>query len=507
MPEAMVRVRTGTLIGRELADGFEFLGIPFAQSPVGSLAFEPPRPLPSSDEIVRCEAYGATFPRAAGSSGFIPEPAIAGSNYLNLNVWTPSLGAAGLPVFVWIHGGGFVGGSNASPWYHGAKFARSGVVAVTINYRLGAEGFLQVADRNSNRGLLDMLQALQWVQDNVAAFGGDPARVTIGGQSAGASSCLALFTSSVARGLFRRSIVMSSGGMIAAGQDEAASLANDFAETLGVGLDAAELASVPLGRRVEADRRYQPSAAGTRPIWEGARGDGSFGKETLVWRPVVDGDVIEADAYSRARGGYCNGEALLIGTTAEEFNGAVAAGSIGMSKDEIIDALRSLGLDQSGIDAYLSFGMGRGSLAWALAQAFTDWRFRIPATVMADAAKIGGIDVFKYEFRFAARVPGPGAHRTQHSSDLPFVFDNLSAPGVAESVGEDAPQGLADEMHQAWVRFVEGNDPWAKYDLDGLTTMTFDGGSHKRGDVGTTLRSLWGDSVGSSLPLGPILAK
>jgi para-nitrobenzyl esterase len=198
---------------------------------------------------------------------------------------------------------------------------------------------------------------------------------------------------------------------------------------------------------------------------------------------------------------------LLVGTTAEEFNGAVASAAMEMSESEISTALQSLGLDRAGIDAYLSFGIGRGSLAWGLGQAFTDWRFRIPAAVMADAAKIGGIDVFKYEFQFAARAPGPGTHRIQHCSDIPFIFNNLSAPGVAESIGLDAPQTLADEMHHAWVRFIEGDvDPWPGHQPERPTTMIYEGGSHIRGDVGDVLGTTWGDSAGSAMRLDtPVL--
>jgi para-nitrobenzyl esterase len=491
MAEPTVVARTGKLVGNEHEGYLEFLGVPYAQAPVGPAAFLPPVPLPDSDDVVPCHVYGATVQRRRGGGSFIPEPSIEGANALNLNVWTPTLDAARLPVFVWIHGGGFIGGSNASPWYHGGRFARDGVVAVTINYRLGPEGFLALDRGNTNRGLLDMITALRWVQENITLLGGDPDRVTIGGQSAGASACLALLTSGATGGLFRRTAVESSGGMIPAGPADAAAMATHYAAALGVDLDPAALAAVAPERRAEVDPRYLPSSSGRRPPWEGADGGGAFGLETFTWRPSIDGSVIEGDTFSRARAGLSQGEALLIGTTAEEFNGPVAQANAAMTEAEVTEALRALGVDDAGLAGYLQLGRDRASFPWALGQAYSDWRFRLPAAVMAEAAATN-LDVFKFEFRFAARVPEPGARRAQHNSDLPFVWDNLDAERVRESIGDDVPQSLADEMHGAWVRFIEGSkEPWPRYEPGVPTTMIFDAGSRLRDDVGPGLAKLW----------------
>jgi para-nitrobenzyl esterase len=495
--EPTVDVRTARLIGNERDGYVEFLGVPYARPPVGPAAFQAPEPLPGSDEVLDCRRYGAAAHRRGAGGGLIPEPAPSGDNPLNLNIWSPSLGATGLPVFVWIHGGGFTGGSNASPWYHGGGFARHGVVAVGINYRLGPEGFLDLGDGNANRGLQDQITALRWIQDNIAAFGGDPSRVTIGGQSAGATSCLALFTSAPARGLFRATAAQSSGGMIPAGPEDARRMAEHYAAALGVGLDPAGLAGASADRRAVVDPDYLPSSAGRRPVWEGLDGAAAFGHETLTWRPTIDGTVVEDDAYRRAASGFVNGEALLVGCTAEEFNSALAPASAPMAEGEVVAAMRTLGLDDSGVAAYLGLGRQHGSLAWGLAQAYTDWRFRIPAGVMAAAAAGSGTAVYRFEFRFASRALGPGVAQARHSSDIPFVWDNLGVAGVAEGVGPDAPQDLADQMHGAWVRFIEGADPWPRYDPAIPQTMVFDAGS-ALADPGATLATWWGSSQGSA---------
>jgi para-nitrobenzyl esterase len=496
------KVRTGHLVGNEHGGYLEFLGVPYAQAPVGAAAFLPPRPLPSSDDVRYCQRYGASANASTTPSAFVPEPVIDGDNVLNLNVWTPALGPARLPVFVWVHGGGFISGCNASPWYHGGAFARDGVVAVTINYRLGLEGFLRLDDANANRGLRDMIAALGWIQENIAALGGDPDRVTLGGQSAGGAACLALFTSGAARGLFRRTAVQSSGALLPMASDEATAMADHFATAAGVRLDPDGLASVPPGRRAELDHLYHPTGVARRPGWQGGDMTSDFGREILTLRPTVDGSLIAGDTFGRARAGLINAEALLIGTTAEELVGPVAAVAADMTGLEIADAIRSLGISETGLARYLELGTDRASLPWALGQAYTDWRYRIPGRVLADAAA-DSIDVFKYEFRFAARTPEPGAHRAQHSSDIPFVFDNLGAERVDASVGQDAPQELADRMHAAWVRFIAGRvggdaEPWSRYHHRDPRTMIFEGGSRLR-DTGQGLAEVWGDSAGSTV--------
>src|SRR2546430_10589499 len=141
----------------------------------------------------------------------LPEPIIAGDSDVNLNGFTADLGGARLPVLVWIHGGGFFGGGNASPWYRGGPFARDGVVLVSINYRLGAEGFLEVPGAPANRAVRDWVRALEWVQENIAAFGGDPGPVTIAGQSAGGAACAALLGVPAGPRLFRRAAWLSRG--------------------------------------------------------------------------------------------------------------------------------------------------------------------------------------------------------------------------------------------------------------------------------------------------------
>ena len=208
----LVQTAEGTVRGVWRGTSAAFLGIPFAEAPVGDLRFLAPVPRARWTGIRDAVDYGATAQRRPfGEVTAIPEPSIPGDDILTVNVFTPAPGDtdASLPVLFWIHGGGYKAGSPASPWYDGFAFNRDGVVTVSVGYRLGFDGFGAIDGAPANRGLLDQIEGLRWVQRNIAAFGGDPARVTIAGQSAGGGSVLALLASPLATGLFHAAISQS----------------------------------------------------------------------------------------------------------------------------------------------------------------------------------------------------------------------------------------------------------------------------------------------------------
>ena len=202
----VVRLRDGMVRGRVESGVAAFLGIPYAAPPFGPNRMLPPQPVPAWAGERDATSFGPTVPKGDYPPQYaplFPEVVIPGEECLNLNVWTPAAGASGLPVLVWIHGGSFMNGSGSVGAYDGAAFARDGVVCVTINYRLAAEGFLFLGDGIANLGLLDQVAALRWVQENIAAFGGDPGRVTVAGESAGAMSVTTLLSMPLASGLVR----------------------------------------------------------------------------------------------------------------------------------------------------------------------------------------------------------------------------------------------------------------------------------------------------------------
>ena len=268
-------------------------------------------------------AFGPTCPQTKNSvpgeigaqfSAFHPP----GEDCLNLNVWTPDPGVSGLPVFVWIHGGTFVAGAGSDPLYDGTAFARDGVVAVTINYRMGIQGFLQVdgAGEAGSRGMLDQMAALVWVQEHIGAFGGDPSKVTIAGESAGGTSVGTLLGSPAARGLFQRAIPQSGAAHGGMSLEAARQVATIFSDLSGVPATVAALRQLPLERLLEVEEQLtagflsrQPQFLERVPAMDSTR---TFSAYQPVWNDVLPERLIDG-----IRSGTVRGVEVLVGTMAE----------------------------------------------------------------------------------------------------------------------------------------------------------------------------------------------
>ncbi len=246
--QPVVRLKDGAIRGKAESGLTAFLGIPYAAPPFGANRMLPPQPVTAWEGERDATAFGPTVPKGDYPPQYarlFPEVVIPGEDCLNLNVWTPDPNGAGLPVLVWIHGGSFMNGSGSVADYNGAAFARHGVVCVTINYRLSAEGFLYLGDGVANLGLLDQLAALRWVQANIAAFGGDPARVTVAGESAGAMSVTTLLSMPLAEGLFAQAIAESGAAAHTITPDVARKVAGFLAEALNTAPEREALKAVP----------------------------------------------------------------------------------------------------------------------------------------------------------------------------------------------------------------------------------------------------------------------
>jgi para-nitrobenzyl esterase len=471
--ELIAATAQGRLRGARDGAALRFLGVPYAQSPLTAGRFAAPVPHPRWDGVRDALAYGATSPQPDRGVTLIPEPIIGGDNELNLNVFTPELGPAGLPVLVWIHGGGFFGGCNASPWYRGVSFARGGVVLVSINYRLGAEGFLEVPGAPANRAVLDWVQALEWVQQNIAAFGGDPGKVTIGGQSAGGAACGALLGVPAARGLFRGAICMSGAAL---GQTPAGvkQVATRMSVHLGLPrLDRAALEELPGARILAAADAVQQELAPGQPGAAASPAAGTaavaaaLGGVRLPWGPWTDGEVVTQDPFTAARRGAV---AVLAGATAHEFNmGWLGAGWV--TAGMVRDGLARAGVPDEAAAAYLERAGARPQDA--VGQALSDRTFRVPAQRLAAATADGGGAAWAYDFRWAA-PGGPLRGMAFHCLDVPFAFGTTGEPGVAEAAGGPVPAGLAAQVHGSLVRFVTDGDPgWPRYDSGTRAVMGF----------------------------------
>ena len=464
-----VETRHGVVRGAAAEDGVTaFLGIPYAAPPAGPLRFEPPRPPRPWSGVRDCTTYGPTAPQPPVEgpvARLLPHVSIPGEDYLNLNVWTASPSGS-RPVMVFIHGGSFTGGSGAIPTYDGAAFARHGVVLVTVNYRLGADGFLWLGEGVPNLGLLDQIAALAWVRDNIGSFGGDPGNVTVFGESAGGMSVCTLLAMPAAAGLFRRAIAQSGAARCVLTPDTAAWAGRRLAELLGVASTRAAIGLVPRPQLMAAQGQLALEVTGESAEW----GD-DLARNIMPFEPVVDGELLPAVPEQAIRDGAGADVDLLVGTNADEGNlFFVPTGVVAGAGEEALAAfLRARRYPPDAADA-LRAARPDSSAGQLISDVMTDRFYRAPARELALAHP----RAYVYEFAWASPA-FEGAMGACHALELPFVFDTLADPGCAALLGPEPPQRLADAMHRAWIGFATNGDPgWSRYDEPARTVMRFD---------------------------------
>jgi len=489
--DVVVEIPQGRLRGA-LTEGIaSFKGIPYAAAPFGANRFRRPQPAPSWEGVRDALAFGATVPKPPYFPPFdaiLPEPVIAGEECLNLNIWTPDPTATGLPVMVWIHGGAFANGTGAIPQYNGRQFARDGVVLVSINYRLGVDGFLFLDDGTANLGLLDQVAALEWVRDNIAAFGGDSRNVTIFGESAGAMSVTTLLSMPRAKGLFKRVIAESGAGHHAISAATATRVGGYLAEKLGVPADRAAIAEAPVAKAYEAQIALSAEAfMQPDPVkW------GEVAGNLMPFEPVIDGDVLPALPIEGIAAGEGAGVDLMVGTNREEQRlFMVPSGAIDhITKDILGMAVAGYRLPANAVELYSTArpGATAGDLLAAIS---TDWFFRIPAVRLAETHSKNGGSAHVYEMAWRSPLYG-GRLGACHALEIGFVFDTLDAEWTDRLAGPNPPQSIADEMHRAWVAFARTGDPgWETYDAGRRTVMRFDSSSGVVDDPDGAERLLW----------------
>jgi para-nitrobenzyl esterase len=467
----VIRLRDGAVRGTVSSGVLAFLGIPYAAAPFGANRMRPPQPVPPWDGERDATAFGPTAPKGDYPPQYarlFPEVVIPGEDCLNLNVWTPDVSASGLPVLVWIHGGSFMNGSSSVSDYDGAAFARDGVVCVSINYRLAAEGFLFMDDDMANLGLLDQLAALRWVQDNISAFGGDPARVTVAGESAGAMSVTTLLSMPLASGLFAQAIAESGAGAHTLTVPEGRVVGGYLAEVLGVPADREAIKAVPLDKLVHAasDLVVEVQTNPDPARW------GQLTLSLLPFAPTVDGVVLPAaplEGFAAGRGG---GVRVLIGSNRDEARlFLVAAGTIDVIDDATLAAVAgAYGLSGDGLAVYRANRPGAGA-GDVLAAVITDWFFRVPAIRVAEArAAAGATGTWMYRFDYPQPEDNHGFGAC-HAAEIPFVFDTAAHNHVPALIGDAPSQAVADQVHRVWVDFITRGDPgWAPHDAVSRTT-------------------------------------
>ncbi|SDQ86445.1 carboxylesterase/lipase family protein [Quadrisphaera sp. DSM 44207] len=465
-----VALSSGIVRGRSTNGVATFLGVPYAAPPVGALRFAEPRPVPAWSGVREALEPGPSAPQRASTSlaslDVFPVSGARwrrGDDFLTLNVWAPT-GSRSRPVVVYVHGGGLVLGTKDAPAYDGTAFARDGVVAVGLNYRLGVEGFLPIPGAPTNLGLRDTIAAFTWVQDDIAAFGGDPANVTVFGESGGGIAVACLVTSPLTTELFRRAVIQSGHGSAVYSLHVARRTVAAVARVLGVPADVEGFGSADAERCVAALSRV--SRPGRVDLRDEDGVDPSFGLGVV--NPVVGDDVLPRHPLEALAAGAGADVDVLIGTTAQEANSWFAPTRLDLLPRWAARWLlgRVAPRSRALFAAYADHGPGgpgeRGGEV--LARVLTDMAFRWPSRQYAEAHQ-GRTHVYELDWRSPAAGGRLGA---AHGVDLPFVFDTLhTTTGPRGLTGTAPPQDLADHVHGLWVSYAtDGTLPWPEFDRD-----------------------------------------
>lgn len=500
-----IETTLGVVEGRAEDGVARFLGIPYARPPVGGRRFRPPEPPEPWTGVRDASAFGFSAPQTEMAAAGFPGMGVGpqSEDCLHLNVWARAADTGRRPVLVWIHGGGFTVGSGSQSAYDPAALVACGdVVVVTVNYRLGALGFLHLGARGAsqlgataNVGILDQIEALAWVRDNAAAFGGDPGNVTIFGESSGGRSVATLLGTPAARGLFQRAIAQS--GAASHGHDEASASAitHELLRELEIPEDATErLRRVPLHALLTAQGRIVARRVGT-PGW-------------LPFQPVADGVVLPEPPLAAIRAGLSHDVPLLFGSNRDEWKLFAAMDPRLRNLDEVgllarvtervpgADVARAAAL----VDGYRRSGEARvGTTPLELFCALeTDRVYRVPALRLAEAQIAARGTAHAYHFTWPAALLG-GSLGACHGVEVPFVFGSVGNPAGRAFAGE-GPEvaALAARVMDAWSSFAASGKPharalpdWPAYTTTRRETMVLGATCAVELDPAGATRRLW----------------
>ncbi|WP_210521701.1 carboxylesterase/lipase family protein [Hymenobacter terricola] len=477
-PSAMAQADDGSLVatteagqvrGQRVGNVLVFKSIPYAAPPVGALRFAAPAPHQPWSGVRDATTGGPTAPFNRPPAGAIDDQAIFGAgwvkgdDFLTTNIWTPALTGPARPVLVFIHGGAFVLGTSDVPLYDGTAFAQKGAVLVTLNYRLGIEGFLKIKGVPSNLGIRDQLAALRWVQANIGRFGGDPANVTIFGESAGGMSVATLLGSPAAKGLFRRAIMMSGSGQAALSGEQADRIAAKYAKVLRIKNTPEAYRRFTPEQLLEAQQKVTPKMVKLDTDTYADPGSG-----TVLYFPVIDGDIVPAMPLASVQQGASSGIDVLVGYNSDEANYfLVPSGLLKKIKSNFVLTLAAKRLHPAPASLVTVYKQAypTKNLGELLSAMATAYQFQVPSVRLADAHARQPGRTYMYEFAWPSSVAA-STYGAYHGLGLPFVFNQRAlVTGPRGMLGPSGgPAELAEKMQDAWVEFAKTGSPgWAPY--------------------------------------------
>ena len=503
----IVATQSGRVAGFRRGGIAAFKGIPYAASTAGAARFLPPGPVEPWTGVRSSRAYGPVCPQPPRTGWGNDQEAFLmrwddgqpGEDCLRLNLWTAGPDSRRRPVMVWLHGGGYTAGSGQElPAYDGESLARRGdVVLVSVNHRLGPLGFLDLSfagpefTQSANVGMLDLVASLQWVRDNIAAFGGDPGNVTIFGQSGGGSKVTTLMTMPSAAGLFHKAIVQSGSLKLSETAEDSGRLARIVLSEFGLSAsNARSLQEAPAAELIaRSNLAVAKAEAGGGP--PGPPGVGR--SRPLGWSPSVDGRVLPEVPFGDNAPAISAHVPMIIGSTKDEWGLNYARDQAGMTEVQLADGLTPL------------FGPRTGAIIAAFRATYPGLT---PAQMMGTIVSApmrnnvleqvavkhrqGGAPVFTYWFRWETPVLG-GMPRAFHCSDLPHCFANAERCDTTTGNTPEA-QEVSERMSGAWINFARTGNPsqtglvWPPYDPATIPTMVFDTRSRVENDPAALAR-------------------
>ncbi len=493
--------------GRGVDDGKvkAWKGIRYAAPPVGDLRWREPQPPPRWSEPADATRVGPVCPQPTDPRIPIDLGAPQGDDCLTLNVWASSDISAGdgKPVMVWVHGGAYILGSSAQPLYDGAVLAGSGdAVIVTLNYRMGAMGFLDLSSFGdgfeTNLGLRDVLFALQWVRDNIAGFGGDPKRVTLFGESAGGGIITTLMASPAAAGLFTGAIAQSSPATSIYDSNRARRVAELFLDDLGVAHDEVRrLIDTPTDVLLAASKRIFDDVPRRTP-------------GTLAFAPIIDGDIVPAHPVKLAREGRTHPVPLIIGTNKHEaaLFRWMKSPLMPITPQAIRAMFTEIAAEQPALQlpseeqVRAAYRGRRKAIGMGVAR---DIGFRMPSIWFAEGHR-DVAPVYVYRFDFATPMLRLLRLGAAHATELPYVWGNLVAGPKDPTFklgGLKAGKTVSTRLRTRWLSFAvdgapsapPGDPKWRPYRKEDRATLVIDAQARVVDDLDRDLRAAWGDEV------------